>query len=395
LGELQPLQRYEFPTGTQVLDWIVPPEWRVREAYVIRPDGTRILDVHSNNLHLLNYSIPFTGEISREELEAHLFSYPEYPDVIPYQTCYYKSDWGFCIPHSQRLALPEGKYRVVIDTELFDGALTVSDLVLPGASDRQVLFSTYTCHPSLAINELSGPLVTAFLALRIAAWPKRRLTYRFVFTAETIGAICYLSKFGQELVDKLDAGYVVTCVGDDAQFTLKRSKRGDTVADRAAEYALKRASVPHRTIDFRPSGSDERQFCSLGFNLPVASIMRTVYGEYPQYHSSADNKSLMDFGAMTRTLDLYESVAKVIDLNAVIRNKIIHGEPQFSRRGNLYPAVSLRWPSDYSHALKWLVHFADGKSDLLSIAQRSGQDLDLLAEVADRAIELDVFESVG
>jgi aminopeptidase-like protein len=395
LGELAQLQRYEFPSGDQVLDWIVPPEWRVREAYVVRPDGVRILDVRKNNLHLLNYSVPFKGTVTREELDAHLFSYPEHPNAIPYQTCYYKPNWGFCIAHADRVSLPPGEYQVVIDTELFQGSLTVSEAVLPGKTDQQVLFSTYTCHPSLAINELSGPLLTAFLYRRIAAWPQRRLTYRFVFAPETIGAICFLSRFGRELTEKLLAGYVVTCVGDDANFTLKRSKRGDTIADRAADYVLERRTSSHRVLDFFPSGSDERQYCSLGFNLPVASIMRTVYGEYPEYHSSDDNKSLMDFQAMVRTLDLYEETARTIDRNLTVRNKIIYGEPQFGRRGDLYAALSPRKASNPARALKWLTHFADGKTDLLQIAQRSGLDLELLAEVAERGVEMSVFEKIS
>jgi aminopeptidase-like protein len=312
---------------------------------------------------------------------------------VPYQTSYYKPNWGFCIAHNERPALPDGEYRVVIDTEHFAGTLTVSEAILPGEESGQVLFTTYTCHPSMALNELSGPLLTALLYRRIAAWPKRRLTYRFVFGPETIGAICYLHRFGKELIEKLVAGYVVSCVGDDGSYTLKRSKRRDTLADRAAQHVLDKQSLAYRTIEFHPSGSDERQYCSQGFNLPMASLIRTVYGEYPEYHTSDDNKSLMDFDAMTRTLDVYEQIARTIDRSPKVRNTVIYGEPQFSRRGgDLYPALSTRLPDEYALALKWLIHYADGERDLLEIAKMSGLDPDLLLDVAERAMALGVFE---
>lgn len=395
LGELAPLQRYELPSGEQVLDWIVPPEWHVREAYVMTPDGRRILDVRENNLHLLSYSEPFSGVLSRAELDERLHSDPERPHAIPYRTSYYKRTWGLCIAHAERLTLPDGDYRVEIDTELSPGSLTLSEAVLPGEEGQgQVLFTSYTCHPSLAINELSGPLLTAFLYRRIAAWPERRLTYRFVFAPETIGAICYLSRFGDELIEKLVAGYIVTCVGDAGDYTLKRSKRRDTLADRAARYVLNRRGLPHRVVEFHPSGSDERQYCSIGFNLPVASLMRSAYGDYPQYHTSDDNKSLMDFGAMTETLDVHEEIARTIDRSAIVRNRITRGEPQFSRRGELYPTTSQRLPDEYSLALKWLIHYADGDNDLLTLSEMSGLDLDLLREVARQGIGLGVFEQV-
>lgn len=392
LGELVPLQRHEFPSGQQVLDWTVPQEWRVDEAYVVTPDGRRILDVQENNLHLLNYSQPYRGVVSRSELDAHLFSRPDMPKAIPYQTSYYKPNWGFCIAEEERQRLPEGDYEVVVDTELFAGSLTVSDTVLPGREPEQVLFSTITCHPSLAINELSGPLLTAMLYRRIAAWPDRRLTYRFVFCPETIGPICYLAKFGEELGRTLVAGYVVTCVGDDGSYTLKHSKRRDTLADRAANHVLGRRGLPHEALPFHPSGSDERQYCSLGFNLPVASLTRTRYAEYAEYHTSGDDKSLMDFEAMVETLDVYEEIARVVDRSGVVRNTVVHGEPQFSRRGDLYPALSLRYPDEYTMALKWLVHYADGEHDLLHLAEMSGLDIDLLWEVAERGIATGVFE---
>ena len=234
LGELIPLERMEIPSGTKTFDWTVPKEWVFRDAYVIDPNGGRILDARHNTLHLVNYSEPFRGTLSRGELDDHLYSLPERPDAIPYVTSYYRPRWGFCLSQAQRNALPDGDYQVVVDTDLIDGSLTLSECVLPGESTDEVLLSTYTCHPSMANNELSGPLVAAALAKRIAAWPKRRLTYRFVFAPETIGAIAYLSKRGEHLKQSLVAGYIITCVGIPAPFTYQRSRRGNSLADKVA-----------------------------------------------------------------------------------------------------------------------------------------------------------------
>jgi aminopeptidase-like protein len=391
LGELLPLKRHEIPSGTEVLDWTVPQEWRVREAYIESPDGRRICDVRENNLHLLNYSVPFNGIMTKSRLDKHLFSLPDRPDAIPYRTSYYKSNWGFCLSHNQRLALPEGNYRVHIDTEHFDGSLTLSEAVLPGESDREVLFTTYTCHPSLAINELSGPLLNAFLYRRIAAWPKRRLTYRFLFGPETIGAICYLAMRGEELKQKLKAGYVVTCVGDDGAYRLKRSKRKTTVAERAAIYALDQSKADYRVIDFNPSGSDEKQYCSIGYNLPFTVLTRTAFGEYPEYHTSDDNKTLMNFQSMSETLDVFEQIAKTQDLNLTVANRITHGEPQMSKYGDLYAPISGSQANEQLMALKWLIHYADGEHDLLSIADMSGIGVEVLSGVAKRLKDMKIF----
>jgi aminopeptidase-like protein len=393
LNEICPLERHEIPSGTQVLDWTIPPEWRVNHAYLIMPDGKKILDFNDNNLYLLNYSIAFKGTLSRQELEPHLYSIPDQPDAIPYRTSYYNPKWGFCLPHALRQSLPDGEYRVEIETEHFDGSLTLSEAILPGESDEEVLFSSYTCHPSLAINELSGPLLTAFLYRRIAGWKERRLTYRFLFAPETIGAIAYLAKRGDLLKQKLKAGYVITCVGDNGAPRMKRSKRGNTEADRAAEYVLKNSPYDYRIVDFTPSGSDERQYCSIGFDLPFASLSRTTYGEFPEYHTSNDNKALMDFLAMSKTLDLYENIARALDMNLTVKNKVIHGEPQMSKYGNLYKSQNHAMGTEETLALKWLIHYADGTRDLLEIAHMSKIALPTLFMVAQKLLSLKIAES--
>ncbi len=362
-----------------MFDWTVPPEWVVREAYVLTPTGERILDVAENNLHLLNYSIPYRGTQTRAQLDAHLYSLPEQPHAIPYITSYYERRWGFCISQHQRDELPEGDYEVVVDTEHIQGSLSIGEAVLPGDGEGEVLISTYTCHPSLANNELSGPLVAAFLYRRLSRWPARRLTYRFVFTPETIGAIAYLSLRGEHLRESLLAGYVVSCVGVGDRFTLKRSRRGDTLADRAALYVLKQLPEQPTVLDFFPSGSDERQYCSPGFNLPVASVMRSMYGSYPEYHTSLDNRDLLSIRAVRESIDVYERIMRTLETNRRYVSRVPMCEPQLGRRG-LYGTLGTRDSTRFTDALLWVLNYADGEHDLLEVAEMSGIALDELAQ---------------
>ncbi len=393
LSEYLPLQRIEVSSGTRVFDWTVPDEWVVREAYVIAPDGRRILDVAENNLRLVNYSVPFRGTLSRAALDAHLHSRPEMPDAIPYVTSYYEPRWGFCLSENERAALPDGDYTVVVDTELKPGALTISEAVLPGSETDEVLISTYTCHPSLANNELSGPLVAAMLYRRLAAWPERRLTYRFVFAPETIGAIAYLSLRGDHLRRHLVGGYVATCCGLNTHFTYKRSRRGNTLADRAAIKALESIGAEYRLRDFAPTGSDERQYCSPGFNLPVGSLIRGVYGEYAEYHTSLDNKSLIDFAALRGSVDVYEAMCRTLDRNVTFENLVPYCEPQLGRRG-LYPTLGAADQAKRVQAMMWVINLSDGAHDLLSIAERSGLPVDQLWSAAIAAEKAGVLRRV-
>lgn len=387
LEELLPLQRTEIPTGTQALDWTIPPEWVVREAYVITPTGNRILDVRDNNLHLLNYSTSFRGTVSLAELLMHIHTLPAQPDAIPYVTSYYSPRWGFCSAHRDIESLPEGDYEVVIDADHTDGSLTISEAVLPGAQPEEVLLSTYTCHPSLANNELSGPLVTAFLYRRLAALPYRRLTYRFVFLPETIGSIAYLARNGAHLRDHLVAGYVVTCIGDDAPFTYKRSRQHDSVADRAAIHVLNQHYPDARIVDFFPhGGSDERQYCSPGFDLPVGSLMRSMYGTYPEYHTSLDNRDFVSFEAISESIDTYLQILRAVDANASFTNLCPYGEPQLGRRG-LYDTLGTTAQATSTSAVMWLLNYSDGQHDLLDIAARSGYGIESLAAGAQACLE--------
>jgi aminopeptidase-like protein len=377
LTEVAPLDRIEVASATRVFDWTVPPEWVVREAYVLTPTGERILDVRESTLHLLGYSAPFRGTLTRAQLDEHLYSLPDLPQAVPYLTSYYEPRWGFCISQHQREELPEGDYEVVIDTEHTQGSLSIGEAVLPGSEEGEVLISTYTCHPSLA-NELSGMLVAAFLHRRLSRWPARRLTYRFVFAPATIGAIAYLSLRGEHLRKSLLAGYVVTCVGTDERFTLKRSRRGDTLADRAALHVLDQLPEPPQVLDFFPGGGDERQYCSPGFNLPVASVMRSMYGTYPEYHTSLDNRDLVTPAALRESIDVYEQILRVLDANRRYVSRVPLCEPQLSSRG-LYDTLGAGEKAASKNALLWLLNYADGEHDLLKVAAMSGIALAELA----------------
>lgn len=390
LSELVPWQKHRFPTDQKVLDWTVPKEWNVSDAYIVDPNGTRRASFKENNLHLMGYSIPFRGTLPLSELQSHLHSLPDQPDAIPYLTSYYKERWGFCLRHQELEELPEGDYQVVVDTRLEDGYLEFGEAILEGETDEEILLSSYLCHPSLANNELSGPLVLSFLYRHIESWPRRRYTYRFVVVPETIGAIAFLSMQGQNLKQNLVAGYQLTCVGDGGPFTFKKSRRGDSLADRAGLAFMKQMGATN-VIPFSPAvGSDERQYCSPGFNLPVASLMRTMYTCYPAYHTSLDNKDLMSFHGMAEVVDAYEKMALSLERNRYYVNQCPFGEPQLGARG-LFRSISGKQRHLEELALWWLLNYSDGEHDLFDISELSGLSVEVLDQVALRLIEADLL----
>ena len=384
LSEIVDLQLYEVPSGTTCFDWTVPPEWNVKEAWIKSSSGETIIDFKDLNLHLVGYSVPFRGRVSLQELKSHLFSIPEMPETVPYLTSYYKGNWGFCLKHSQLISLKEDSYEIMIDSELNpNGSMTYGEAFLQGESDKEVLFSTYICHPSLANNELSGPLVSSFIYKLLK---KKRLhySYRFLFLPETIGSIYYLSRYGNKLKDKLIAGFVVTTIGDNGPFTYKRSRRGDTLPDRAVELILTQTEKDYIIEDFFPYGSDERQYCSPGFNLPVGSLMRTRYGKYKEYHTSADNKSFISFDAMQKSVEKYIEVVEVIEKNRIYTNQFPFCEPQLDKRG-LYPKLATQKEiQEYANAILWLLNQADGTNDLITISRRCKIQFNLLEEIAQK-----------
>ncbi len=378
------MEIHRWPTGEQVLDWQVPDEWTIREAWIRGPGGERVVDFAEHNLHVLGYSEPIHLTLPLEELQGHLHSIPEQPTAIPYVTSYYRRRWGFCLAHEDRERLPEGDYEVYIDADLGPGHVEVGEVVIEGG-EQEVLFSTYCCHPSMANNELSGPVLAAQLAAAVRARPKRRYTYRFLFLPETIGSICYLARFGDRLRERLAAGYVITCAGDRGKLTYKRSRRGDSLADRVAEHILRGSE--HELIDFFPLGSDERQFCSPGFNLPVGSLMRTRYGAYPEYHTSLDDLSFITPEALGETLDKYLAIVAALEANDTLASTEPYGEPQLGKRG-LYP--TLGGPRAVEQAvtdMMWLLNLCDGTCDLVAVAERAGRPLAELAPIAAKLVD--------
>lgn len=390
-----PMERHRFATGERVFDWTIPNEWTLRDAWVKDPGGRKIIDLAESNLHVLGYSTPVHETMALAKLQEHLHSLPGQPDAIPYLTSYYSERWGFCLSQHRRDSLVEGEYEVCIDSELAPGQVEIAELTLPGESEREVLFSTYCCHPSLANNELSGPVVAAHLARRLRNLGRRRYTYRFLFLPETIGSIAYLSRFGERMRERLLAGYVLTCCGDEGAFTYKRSRRGDSLADRAAEHVLERSGRPYDVVDFFPSGSDERQYCSPGFDLPVGSLMRSMYGSYPEYHTSLDNLDFVSAEGLAGSLELYERIVETIEADDVFLNTMPFCEPQLGSRG-LYPTLgSQKSRDDLVRDMMWLLNLCDGTRDLLEVAARAGRPAWELGRAAEPLLEHGLLERFG
>lgn len=394
LSELVDLEISEVPSGTECYDWTVPPEWNIKEAWIKDSRENVIVNFAENNLFLLGYSEPFQGKLSYSELKEHIYTSPDQPDIIPYVTSYYRRRWGFCMPHSLFEQLnQEEEYEVFIDSSLNEnGSMTIGEALIKGKSDREILFSTYICHPSLANNELSGPLVAAFIYQKLKEMKNLKYTYRFVFVPETIGSIYYLSKNGENLKHKLEAGFVLTCIGDAGKFTYKRSRLGNALPDRVTELLLKQTEKDFNIIDFFPSGSDERQYCSPAFNLPVGSLMRTMYGKYPEYHTSGDNKSLISFEAMEKSIEKYIDIIEVIEKNEKYINTMPYCEPQLGKRG-LWPTLGAQKSSgDFIKAMMWILNLADGDHDLIAMSERSGISLKELIPVLDNLMEKGIIK---
>jgi aminopeptidase-like protein len=384
-----PLTTHEVATGTRVFDWVVPKEWNIRDAYIKDSAGRRVIDFQKNNLHVVNYSAPVNAKMTLDELLPRLHSLPERPDWIPYRTSYYDESWGFCLSHRQLPGLVEDEYEVVIDSTLKDGAITYGECVLPGQSEEEFLISTHACHPSLANDNLSGVALAATLA-RILAPVPRRYTYRFLFVPGTIGAIAWLFR-NQATAKRIKHGLVLACAGDRGALNYKRSRRGSADIDRAVEHVLKTKGSPFAIREFSPYGYDERQYCSPGFNLPVGSFRRTPHGEYPEYHSSADN---LDFVSAPHLADSLATLLEVIDLvenDFRFVNLSPMGEPQLGRRG-LVPSLGGKTAKDDQLALLWVLNLSDGTNGVLDIAERSGLPFDAIRRAIDTLTASDLLD---
>jgi aminopeptidase-like protein len=366
--EIPNLTMHEVSTGTQCFDWKIPKEWNIKSAYVIDPNGKIIIDFRDNNLHVVSYSVPINKTVSLSELQQHLYSLPEQPDAIPYVTSYYEERWGFCITENQRTVLVEGDYQVCIDSTLANGSLTYGELIIPGKSKKEVFLSTYVCHPSMANNELSGPTVTTYLAKWIQSQP-REYTYRIIFIPETIGSICYLSKNIKVMKKNIMAGYNISCVGDDNAYSFLPSRDEGTISDKIALHVLKHTYPDFIKYTYLDRGSDERQYCSPGVDLPIASVMRTKYGAYKEYHTSLDDLSYISPEGLFGAYKVLTNCIECIENNKTYKTTVLC-EPQMGRR-NLRPtlgastsiAVDVKLMSD-------ILVYADGKHDLLSMANK-------------------------
>jgi len=374
------LTQHEVPTGTQVLDWTVPQEWNIRDAYIKDPSGRKIVDFADHNLHVLGYSAPIRRTMPLSELKAHIFTLPDQPDLIPYRTSYYSEQWGFCMTHNRFLTLEEGNYEVVIDAEKSDGYLSYGEYVHQGTSDRDVLLSAHICHPSLANDNCSGLALLACLA-RALRGRKTRYNYRFLFAPGTIGALTWLAH-NEETAARIDHGLVVSCVGDGGGPNYKRSRRGNAVIDQAMQHVLGTGGRKGTVKDFSPYGYDERQYCSPGFNLPVGLFQRSAFGTFPQYHTSADN---LDFIAPEHLAASYRMIMEAIDIlemNWTPVNLFPKGEPQLGRRG-LYAALGGdKSGAETAMGYLWVLNLADGQHSLLDIAERSGMAFREIARAA-------------
>jgi aminopeptidase-like protein len=375
------LEVHEVPTGTQVLDWTVPREWNVRDAWVADPAGERVIDFQASNLHLVSYSVPVRATVSLAELKEHLFTLPDHPDWVPYRTSYYAERWGFCA--SQRLvdSLPDGDYEVCVDATLADGHLTYGEHLVEGETTDEMLVSCHICHPSLANDNLSGIAVASRLARLLDQGPRPRYSYRFLFIPGTIGSITWLAR-NEDRVGRIRHGVVLSGVGDPGGFTWKRSRRGDTEIDRAVAHVLGRSGRAHQVVDFSPYGYDERQYCSPGFDLPVGRLSRTPFATYPEYHTSADDLDLVGPAQLQESLEVCWEVVGVLEGNRRYRNLSPKGEPQLGRRG-LYGQLGGRSDAEERQmAMLWVLNLSDGDTSLLEVAERAALPFALVAEVA-------------
>jgi aminopeptidase-like protein len=385
-----PLQTFEVPTGEKVFDWNVPKEWNIRDAYIADSRGQRVVDFQKCNLHVMNYSVPVHETLPLSKLRPHLFTIPEHPDWIPYQTTYYKEDWGFCLSYHQMMGLEDGEYEVCIDSTLQDGHLTYGECYLGGRSSEEVLISSHACHPSLANDNLSGLTVATFLA-KFLCGRDLRYSYRFVFIPGTIGAITWLAR-NREAAGRIRHGLVLTCLGDAGGFHYKKSRRGNADIDRAAAHVLSHCGESSEILEFSPYGYDQRQYCSPGFNLPVGCLMRSV-GGFPENHTSADNLDFIHPLQLAGSLFVCAAILDVLENNRWYRNESPYCEPQLGRR-NLYRSTGSETSEEEIMARLWVLNLSDDKHSLLDIAERSGISFPIISEAADLLCQKELLSVV-
>jgi aminopeptidase-like protein len=389
--EVSTLKTKSFSSGLKVFDWEIPKEWSVNYAYIIDPNGNKICDFSSSNLHLIGYSESIEIDLHLSDLQEHLYSLPEQIDAIPYVTSYYEKRWGFCISERQRQKLQQGIYKVRISTSKKIGTLDIGEIFIPGMSKKEIFLSTYTCHPSMANNEISGITVSTFLAKYLAKKKNLRYSYRFVFLPETIGSITYIYHNIKKMKKNIIAGFNITCIGDERNYSYLPSRNGDTLSDRAALHVLENYYHGYKKYSWLDRGSDERQYCSPGVDLPIASLMRTKYGEYPEYHTSLDDLiNVVTAKGLMGGFDLVKKVIEVIEMDVIARPKMLC-EPMMSKR-HLYPTLSTE--KSYSDIMfrMDIISYLDGKKSLLDIANLLGKPIELVHNEVSTLKELGVVD---
>ena len=395
LREQIPLELHEVPTGTPVFDWTVPREWNIRDAWIKNSAGERLVDFRKLNLHVVSYSVPVRSRMNFDELREHLFTEPNHPNSVPYRTSYYKDSWGFCLSHNQLKHLRDDQdYEVCIESSLEDGHLTYGEYLHEGEEADEVLISCHICHPSLANDNLSGIAVAVQLARHIGNMPRRRYSYRFLFIPGTIGSITWLAR-NEEIVRQIKHGFVLTCVGDAGPVTYKRSRRGEAEIDRAFVHVLRHSGEPHRVVDFSPYGYDERQYCSPGFDLPVGCMMRSQHGQFPEYHTSADNLEFVHPEALANSFEKCRAVIDVLEENRTYINQMPKCEPQLGKRG-LYKGLGAGDERRQQElALLWVLNLSDGARTLLDIAERSELPFDAVVKAAETLCATDLLREAA
>jgi aminopeptidase-like protein len=387
-----PLEIHEVPSGTKIFDWEVPKEWNINDAYIKNSRGEKVVDFKDCNLHVLNYSTPIHGEVSLEDLRNHLYYLPEYPDWIPYRTSYYKEDWGFCLSYNQYQKLTDEKYEVHIDSSLKPGHLTYAECFIKGELSDEILISTHVCHPSLANDNLAGIGVVTFLIKKLLK-SKTRYSYRFIFIPGTIGAIAWLA-VNENKVANIKHGLVASLLGDPGHLTYKRSRKGNAEIDQVAEMVLKSRNPENKIIDFFPYGYDERQFCSPGFNLSVGNLSRTPFGQYIQYHTSADNLEFIKEESLEDSYNTYLEIIGILEGNKRFLNTNPKCEPQLGKRGLYSLKGGNNDAKEFQMALLWVLNLSDGENSLLDICQRAKMKFETIHFAASKLEEADLLREV-
>jgi len=363
---LPELKVFEVKSGTKVFDWEVPDEWNISEAYITDENEKIIVDFKDNNLHVVGYSEPIDEWLNLDDLDKNLHSLPDQPSAVPYLTSYYKRTWGFCMSHNQRQSLKPGKYHVVINSKLEPGFLNYGELLIPGKSKEEVFLSSYICHPSMANNELSGPTVLTALSQWLRNKKDLKNSYRIIFIPETIGSITYLSRNIDILKKEVIAGFNISCVGDEGRHSYIPSRSGDALSDEVAKHVLKHIDPNYISYTWLDRGSDERQYCSPGVDLPVVGISRSKFGEFPECHTSLDNLDFVTPKGLAGSYLALLRMVEILEKNKNLKTTILC-EPQLGKRG-LYPTLSFQGSSINTKPMMNLISYCDGQKTLLEIA---------------------------